>query len=67
MISSPRRFKTLIYLKGFGVGACGALVSTSKSLAQMSKPKVAAGVVQKMHSGRESSAAEDRLNISPTN
>src|SRR5262245_52338241 len=24
------RFKTLIYLKGFGVGACGALVSTSK-------------------------------------
>src|SRR5262249_14499673 len=29
------RFKTLIYLKGFGVGACGALVSTSKVLAQM--------------------------------
>src|SRR6516164_3873800 len=31
------RFKTLIYLKGFGVGACGALVSTSKVLAQMNK------------------------------
>jgi hypothetical protein len=31
------RFKTLIYLKGSGVGACGALVSTSKFLAQMNK------------------------------
>ena len=31
------RFKTLIYLKGFGVGTCGALVSTSKVLAQMNK------------------------------
>src|SRR5262249_45397352 len=31
------RFKTLIYLKGFGVGACGAMVSTSKFLAQMNK------------------------------
>ena len=31
------RFKTLIYLKGFGAGACGALVSTSKFLAQMNK------------------------------
>src|SRR5262245_51803245 len=31
------RFETLIYLKGFGVGACGALASTSKSLAQINK------------------------------
>jgi hypothetical protein len=28
------RFKTLIYLKGFGVGACGALLSTNKCLAR---------------------------------
>src|SRR6516165_6234121 len=34
---APARFKTLIYLKGFGAGACGALVSTSKVLAQMNK------------------------------
>jgi len=27
----------LIYLKGFGAGACGALVSTGKFLAQMNK------------------------------
>src|SRR6516164_715519 len=32
------RFKTLIYLKRFGVEACGALVSTSKFLAQKTKP-----------------------------
>src|SRR5262249_52504366 len=32
------RFKTLIYLKGFGVGTCGALVSTSKVLALINKP-----------------------------
>src|SRR5262249_43961093 len=31
------RFKVLIYLKRFGAGACGALVSTSKVLAQMNK------------------------------
>src|SRR5262249_41433382 len=31
------RFKALIYLKCLGVGACGALVSTSKSLAQTDK------------------------------
>src|SRR5262249_17946050 len=31
------RFKVLIYLKHFGAGACGALVSTSKFLAQMNK------------------------------
>jgi len=31
------RFKTLIYLKGFGAGACGAVASTSKVLAQMNK------------------------------
>jgi len=30
-------FKTLIYLKGFGVAASGVLVSTSKVLAQMNK------------------------------
>ena len=41
------RFKVLIYLKRFG-----AMASTNKSLAQMNKsPKVAAGLVQKMHSG----------------
>src|SRR5262245_48680134 len=31
------RFKTLIYRKGFGVGACGALASTSKFLAHLNK------------------------------
>jgi hypothetical protein len=32
------------------------MASTNKSLAQMNKsPKVAAGVVQKIHSGRENS------------
>jgi hypothetical protein len=31
------RFKVLIYLKRFDAGACGALVSTSKFLAQMNK------------------------------
>src|SRR5262245_24315838 len=31
------KFKTLIHLKGFGAGACGALASTNKSLAQMNK------------------------------
>src|SRR6516162_3156861 len=47
------RFKPLIYLNGFGAGACGGLASKSKYLVQMNKPpKVAAGVVQKMHSGR---------------
>jgi hypothetical protein len=35
--SARTRFKTLIYRKGFGAGACGALVSTSKVLAQMNK------------------------------
>jgi hypothetical protein len=36
-ISEAPRFNTLIYLKGFGAGACGALVLTSKFLAQMNK------------------------------
>src|SRR5262249_3254785 len=31
------RFKTLIYLKGFGVRACRASISTSKFLAQLNK------------------------------
>src|SRR5262249_53884474 len=33
------RFKVLIYLKRFGAPGCGALVSTSKFLAQMTKPR----------------------------
>jgi len=36
-ISEAPRFKTLIYLKRFGVGARGALVSANKSLAQINK------------------------------
>ena len=36
-LGARTRFKTLIYLKRFGAGACGALVSTSKFLAQMNK------------------------------
>ena len=36
-LTARARFKTLIYLKGFDAGACGALVSTSKFLAQMNK------------------------------
>src|SRR5262245_46620126 len=50
------RFKTLIYLKGFGAGACGGHGFNEQILAQMNKsPKLAAALVQKMYSRRENS------------
>src|SRR5262249_6086082 len=47
------RFKALIYLKRFGAGACGALASTSKSLAQTDKsifPTLNYGTTALLHS-----------------